>query len=1613
MVQTFMHDSYICLVSSTFWLQCCRLPTPPASIHHPLVVYPAGWSLSDRRQSCAMADLSLIEISSDEEMPIQVPIVGSQHYTWFPSDDNWLITSPDADALDEVTAHEQAAFAAYLSQAVPLTTPFGLDAPPISTRFGDVRRLGDQALPDYPPETGTKVDIPLPAICDILLKHRALFERNDTIYLVVDSRAPHNVSHWPAFCAWWSSRRNLVGPYQEATDLCYIIADSDSGLSNIPFYWIGPFVLWVARYLYPKPTICLIDNDCVPTALFEMRELDYLLLPLPTPYALLHGGVPNAPGMILVTEQHFELNAGMVIVAPSEHISPLTADLWRQYDLALMGPTGGTMGLSRHLADLLLSSRIQLLGSTCPPANPTQAASSGLLLTPLLGVRMRHSLDLCAAWTVLGEFCIKAAWPLPATLALTGKWPRVGSGRYLTQQGASRKPALTSWARGCFEQGALSALLDLEGPAKVRVLPGHNLFQSCHISDNPMHFRPPVFHAYGSAKHSAHQKLQQLATEGWVTLLPTLLGTADRTTPWTQEVWLPMAGLSMHPQRPMSFLSHEMNVLLSLRWTVRPQPGRPPSWMVALPFDAPPLLGVSPLDTPQAAVPAPDTPLAVKPVPSYPQETQPMDTDPPIGSPTEASSCSMMATDESDLALSLRQLIGGVDLDDHLPQVQSLLRDAGLNCLLAIIPEIGHQPILPTPAHTKELVFLDGDIKAPIITALLGKLFSEDPADCSIFVVDAPGLNSADLGLTPAADLVIASPRSNESQLYGASLCPANTGVKDDICAYANTPAGHEFSAFLYHLHDPGQLWEVLALGTSLNIYRQANFVLRAAQRLPAHRRLPHDIFLISASLRLLALHPSSLQVFAGMLYPTQLSIRQTKIVPQLVIRGFSAGSYTGAVLSLLANALPAPWRIQVNLGAIAMPPAILASLHAIEADQAHRVRLVHLEKDQLCRWHPPNVALACQLLPTTYFTHAPGWMRAPFHTYEHLVPLTLPLGSQDFLAVWRELPELLPYHFRIAVPLRLVTWMRMTGITEKLSPDALAEIMRHPDPTPLLLQTLKCNDAADACKALLKELVLRPAWPDKEFPQATAELVQRLVSEYLAQVPLLELCSILVWFLPQVPREQPQDRIMTRPELHSSPTPSKLVYKFEGLGGMDHFDFHLERPADLPFVFAPSLPQRTMQECRADLKLLHMGLSRGDVLVVTLRAAHDPTQHYTIGAIVMEATKPKLSKYAAEQNELLRKGAFMHLELAMLPHPQELLQLPRWWELPTEVSPQWSSCYALRGIERYELVYSSLRGRSWDCSHLLQLSRTPRPHRPLALGIPVRSPMVPVEARGKSSLLHSLSLLFQLLAPQDADSTAAPALARTILDSVRNDGGHLIAVATSIALALHTGRTDLCIQGVFGAGKTRCLTLLLLWIGVTTQESVTLVSKENPAGRAVAALISHYLPLLPDYAKHKFSRVCSQQEAAQHQPYKIDSTLNTLSTGKLAQVSIFTTGLLWANQQAYSPKLIEHLTSSSLVIVEEAQQAADIKTAFATSLLPAESLLVYQGDDRQSPGGSEDMNEVRALRKVLLNTPIGLRARNEYYQPWKLPRLFSQLIASAKEVSHRSGPQTTLLRNC
>ena len=56
-------------------------------------------------------------------------------------------------------------------------------------------------------------------------------------------------------------------------------------------------------------------------------------------------------------------------------------------------------------------------------------------------------------------------------------------------------------------------------------------------------------------------------------------------------------------------------------------------------------------------------------------------------------------------------------------------------------------------------------------------------------------------------------------------------------------------------------------------------------------------------------------------------------------------------------------------------------------------------------------------------------------------------------------------------------------------------------------------------------------------------------------------------------------------------------------------------------------------------------------------------------------------------------------------------------------------------------------------------------------------------------------------------------------------------------------------------------------------------------------------------------------------------------------------------------------------------------------------------GDDKQSPSGSENKMEIRTLRKILLNAPVGLRADQQYYS---LSNLVSGSEASIADLFQR-----------
>ena len=82
------------------------------------------------------------------------------------------------------------------------------------------------------------------------------------------------------------------------------------------------------------------------------------------------------------------------------------------------------------------------------------------------------------------------------------------------------------------------------------------------------------------------------------------------------------------------------------------------------------------------------------------------------------------------------------------------------------------------------------------------------------------------------------------------------------------------------------------------------------------------------------------------------------------------------------------------------------------------------------------------------------------------------------------------------------------------------------------------------------------------------------------------------------------------------------------------------------------------------------------------------------------------------------------------------------------------------------------------------------------------------------------------------------------LLETAGHGDGHVLAVTVALLLAILTGRSDLCIAGVFGAGKTRSLAILLIALSCELEDfSAVVFTKENVAAKALADQICDLCP--------------------------------------------------------------------------------------------------------------------------------------------------------------------------
>ena len=710
----------------------------------------------------------------------------------------------------------------------------------------------------------------------------------------------------------------------------------------------------------------------------------------------------------------------------------------------------------------------------------------------------------------------------------------------------------------------------------------------------------------------------------------------------------------------------------------------------------------------------------------------------------------------------------------------------------------------------------------------------------------------------------------------------------------------------------------------------------------------------------------------------------------------------------MIALAIRCLWpgsQITARLGAIAMPKSVLAAPVATAEPDRHNYYLVHAAEDCLCDWKPTENELDMlqRSLHITYVTDSARWMGKHKHCYWHWLQCQLPAGKISLTMLKLTHPEVIPRRDRIAAPMRLASWIRFeTAMTSEDWEGAIS----------LLVSNLHCADQEllvllQSCVAgqpiasmeEAQELLLKNFRVGKGTQSACAQWLTEMARDLLAPIPFREVFVILALFLPQLTFV---DEATTRQELWSSPTVRKFGLVVDvtptatGLQGMHEYRIAFPSGSQAA-IFCPAHFQSCNFEQLASSpsSTVHMGSQAGKAYRIVLE---EHGACYSVLALLLAFVSPSRKRKGDESpsDKLRRLSSPRHWDVALVPFPEDFVPLPTPTETGLACPAPWAFPPSLCVLEpraiKLRVLAIAEAGDTVTADHLLQMACLAAEHKPTVLGIPGQVP-IPYQLECTVVLLQSLHALFQLLTSGNTMQYCpqASSFAVALGTAARQDNGHIVSMAASLALALRAGRSTLAVAGVFGAGKTRSLTFLLAWLALTTHLKIAVVRKENPAGRAITKLLTAF-DLEPDHQRY-FVRPVSREEAETNTActnYDLRAS-EAASYIPGCHVVIVTTGLVWDQKGQTHSTLNTHMENVDLLISEEAQQDMDLKSAFVPTVPRQPFFRLLLGDPKQSPGGVADGQ--RAHRTLLLKAPIGLRAPTAWYMPHEIPGVFHKLL--------------------
>ena len=330
-----------------------------------------------------------------------------------------------------------------------------------------------------------------------------------------------------------------------------------------------------------------------------------------------------------------------------------------------------------------------------------------------------------------------------------------------------------------------------------------------------------------------------------------------------------------------------------------------------------------------------------------------------------------------------------------------------------------------------------------------------------------------------------------------------------------------EIATLFSHTQDPCERWELLGFGKAAIFYRRTQIAPSAARLLPAHRRLPHKAFLSGLWWKLLSIQPTQLLTTLPMLGHLRTAAQPSP--EHFVVEGFSAGSYTGAVIALAIRCLWPQGQITARLGAIAMRQQVLAALVATSDTNRHHHYLVHAEADTLCDWRPSDrdLQMLQHSLHVTYVDESARWMGSSKHKYWHWLHCRLPIGRVRLTDLKLSHPEVVPSRDRMAAPMRLPSWIRFETLMLRAdwagAIGMLVSNIHKSDQDLLQLLHVCVPDQTVTSMEEPQALLLRNFRVGSDENSDCARWLTEMARDTLAPIPFREVFVILALFLPQL----------------------------------------------------------------------------------------------------------------------------------------------------------------------------------------------------------------------------------------------------------------------------------------------------------------------------------------------------------------------------------------------------------------------------------------------------------------------------------------------------------------